>query len=88
MRRLLRQERGGVAILMALAFLNLSVPVISSALGLAGNLTIDSTVKTDILERQYCAVGAIEYVRYLLLDMTRWDAFVAAGARICTVERD
>ena len=57
MRRLLRQERGGVAILMALAFMLFSVPVVSSALGLANVLTIDSTVKTDILRRQYCSLG-------------------------------
>ncbi len=77
--RLIRSERGGVAILMVLAFMLLGTPLITSALGLADAVTMDSTVKTDILRRHYCALGAFEYIRYLLLDMSRWDAFVAAG---------
>ncbi len=38
----LLQERGGVAILMVLAFMALGVPVITSSLGLADTLNIDS----------------------------------------------
>ena len=64
----LLQERGGVAILMALALMALGVPVITSALGYADTLTTDSRVKTDILRRHYCSLGFIEYVRYLAMD--------------------
>ena len=68
-------QRGGIAILMALSFMALGVPVISAALGLASTLAIDSRVKTDILQRQYCALGAGEYIRYLTLDANRWEAW-------------
>ena len=66
--RLIRSEQGGVAILMVLAFMLLGTPLITSALGLADAVTSDSTVKTEILRRHYCALAINEYVRYLTLD--------------------
>ena len=76
---LLRRQQGAVAILMALAFLALGVPVITAALGLASNVSIDSRVKTKILKRQYCALGVREYIRYLSLDPSRWLAWWEAN---------
>ncbi len=75
---LLRRQRGSVAILMALGFMTLGVPVITAALGLASNVSIDSRVKTKILKRQYCALGVREYIAYLSLDPSRWLAWWAA----------
>ena len=70
---LLHSQQGAVAILMALAFMALGVPVITSALSLASNISIDSRVKHSILERQYCSVSVREYIRYLSLDRERWE---------------
>ena len=68
---------GGVAILMALALMAFGVPVITAALRLASTLAIDSRVKSEILDRHYCAVGVDEYVRYIALDGARWLAWLA-----------
>ena len=50
--RLLRSQRGAVAILMAMAFLALGLPIITTALDLASTVSIDSRKKADILHRQ------------------------------------
>ena len=42
----------GVAMLMVIAFMALSVPMITGALALSGTLSKDSTVKTEIRKRQ------------------------------------
>ena len=75
MRRLLRCQRGGVALIMVLAFLSLGTPVVTSTLNLADSLSIDSRTKRDILENDYCALGVAQYVRYLTLTDARWDAW-------------
>ena len=79
MRSLLTNEKGAVAILMVLVFMALGVPVITAALKLSSTLSTDSRVKTDILERQYCALGVREYIRYLSLDPSRWLAWWVAN---------
>ncbi|MCH9038968.1 MAG: DUF11 domain-containing protein [Chloroflexi bacterium] len=58
-RRILRRE-DGVTIVMVLAFMALSVPVVTAALGLASTLNIDSRVKGDIAQAQFSAIGANE----------------------------
>ena len=75
MRRLVRCQRGGVALIMVLAFLSLGTPVVTSTLNLADSLSIDSRTKRDILENDYCALGVAQYVRYLTLTDARWDAW-------------
>ena len=77
MRFLLTNEKGGVAILMVLGFMAFGVPIITAALGLASTLSIDSRVKSQILDRHYCGVGEDEFVRYLALDGSRFLAWVA-----------
>ena len=77
MKRLLGQERGGITILMVLSFMMLGTPVISSALNLADAFSRDSKVKTRILKRHYCGLAAAEYVRYLTLEPSRWNAWWA-----------
>ena len=54
----------GVAMIMAIAFMALSVPLVTGALTFAGALSSDSVVKTDILKRQYAGLGIRDYVRY------------------------
>ena len=75
MRSPLTGAKGGVAILLALALMAFGMPVITAALRLSSTLAIDSRVKTEILDRQYCALGVGEYIRYLTLDATRWQAW-------------
>ena len=58
-RRIIRRE-DGVTIVMVLAFMALSVPIVTAALGLASTLSIDSRVKGDIAKRQFSAIGANE----------------------------
>ena len=85
MRSSLRRESGSVAMLIAIAFMALSIPLVTGALGLSTGLSVDSKVKTDILERQYCSLAAMEYLRYLGLDATRWSDFVSAGEEGVTI---
>ena len=61
--------------MLVLAFMAFGVPIITAALTLSSTIAIDSRVKTDILKRQYCALGVGEYIRYLTLDPDRWQAW-------------
>ena len=45
LRRCLKSQRGGIALLVVLAFMALGVPLVSSALGLAATNSIDSRSK-------------------------------------------
>ena len=72
-------QRGGVAILTALAFLLFSVPVITGSLGLAQHTSIDSRVKTEIMNEHYCGLGVHQYIEYQVIDTVRWDAWLAAN---------
>ena len=55
----------GVAMIMVIAFMALSIPMITGALSLSGTLSSDSTVKTEILKRQYSALGGDQFGGYL-----------------------
>ena len=59
--------------MVVLGFMALGVPLVSSALGLASTASIDSRSKKQILRHQYCALGAGEYVNYLLNNTARWS---------------
>jgi hypothetical protein len=78
MKSILRGEAGGVAMMMVIAFMVYGVTLVTSALNLTGILSTDSRVKVDILNRHYCALGVMEYVRYLTLDSQRWAGWWAA----------
>ena len=73
MKRVLRCQRGGVALVMVLAFMALGTPVVTSTLNLADSFSIDSRTKRSILENQYCGLAVVEYVKYLNLNLARWD---------------
>ena len=76
-RSILKGQRGGVAILTAMGFVFLSVPLISGSLGLSQTSNIDARVKADIMHRDYCGLGLQEYFNYLLMDTSRWEAFLS-----------
>ena len=61
----LNGQRGGVALLVALGFLLLSIPLITGSLGLSQTINIDARVKTDIMRQDYCAVAVVEYFEYV-----------------------
>ena len=58
-KRLIHKE-DGVTMVLALAFMAISVPIITAALGLASTLTVDSTVKSRIARDQFSQIGAEE----------------------------
>ena len=58
--------------LLVIGFMLLGVTLVTSNLRLSSALSTDSRVKHDIMNRQYCALGVIEYVRYLTQDADRW----------------
>ena len=78
MKRIAGSEKGAMAMLLVIAFMALAVPLVTSSLGLSSMLTTDSRVKTGILKRQYCALAAVEYVRYLTLEPQIWADWWAA----------
>lgn len=75
----LKGQRGGVAILTSLGFLVFSVPLITGSLGLAQTTNIDARVKTDVMHRDYCGLALKEYIKYLLMDTSRWVEFLVAN---------
>ena len=80
--RLLRNQRGGVALLMVLGFMALGTPTVTGILDLSDSLSVQSRVNTDRLKRDYCGLAVSEYVRYLTLNSSRWDAWWAAPGRV------
>ena len=60
---------------MVLAFMALGTPVVTSTLNLADSLSVDSRTKRGILEDQYCGLAVVEYVKYLNLNLARWDSW-------------
>ena len=72
MKNLLRSQEGALGMILVVGFMALSIPLITSSLVLSGALTKDSVVKTDIMKRQYAALGVGEYVGYLASSPTGW----------------
>ena len=70
--------------MMALAFMVLGVPVVTGILRLTDTLASDAQVKTNLVRRDYCGLAAVEYVRFIALDETRWDDWWAAPGRVIT----
>lgn len=77
--RCLGGQSGGIAILTALGFLLIAIPLITSSLNLAQNSAIDARVKTNIIHQHYCGLAVSEYFDYLLADTGRWDAWLTAN---------
>ncbi len=68
-----RGERGAVLI-VAVAFMALIVPLVTAALGLAGTLSVDSRVKTQIAKHQYSALGGDQHALHRLLNDPSYGA--------------
>ena len=84
MHRLLGQQ-SGQALALVMAFMVLSVPLITSALTLASTLSIDSQVKTRILKSQYAALGCQQWSLHILLDaQTSFTTTTVINGRTCT----
>ena len=67
MQKLLRDESGGIALLMVLGFMALAVPIVTSTLSYTSTLSRDSVVKTNITLGQYGALGGYEHGTHRLL---------------------
>lgn len=77
MKNLIRNQEGALGMILVIGFMALAVPLITASLFLSGALSRDSQVKTDILKRQYAALGVGEYVDYLVSDpvlFTTWKS--------------
>ncbi len=48
-------------------------------MGLAQHTSIDSRVKTEIMNEHYCGLGVHQYIEYQVIDTVRWDAWLAAN---------
>ena len=75
MKNLLRRQEGALGMILVIGFMALAVPLITASLFLSSALSRDSQVKTDILKRQYAALGIGEYVNYLVSSPALWDAW-------------
>ncbi|MFQ6027850.1 MAG: hypothetical protein ACE5Q6_10200 [Dehalococcoidia bacterium] len=84
MKKLLSKQQG-VGMIMVLAFISISVPVIGGGLALSGTLSEDSRVKTDILKRQYSALGVHQFVLELMDDPTLWEEWLDESGGECTI---
>ena len=61
------RTQNGSALFLALVLMAVAVPLVTATLSLASALSVDSTVKTRILKRQYANLGAMQYATYRLL---------------------
>jgi hypothetical protein len=84
-KQLLRQQ-SGIGMIMVLAFISISVPIIGGALSLSGSLSKDSQVKTNILKRQYSALGVHQFVLELMDDPTEWETWLDESDGDGTIE--
>ena len=57
----------GQALLIVMAFMLLSLPLVTSALGYASVLLLDSRVKNNLLKRQYSALGGQQLALHNIL---------------------
>ena len=78
MRALLRRQEG-VGLVMVLAFMGLTVPLITAALGLATTLSVDSRVKNGILKSQYSVLAGTQYALYRVIYETGYIESLPTG---------
>ena len=74
-KRLLTEDEG-LAMVIVVGFMALSIPLLTAALSLAGTLSADSRVKLEIARGQYSNIGATEYVRYLSDSPETWNHWI------------
>ena len=85
-KRLLTREEG-LAMVIVVGFMAVSIPLLTGALSLAGALSADSRVKLEIARGQYSDIGAIEYVLYLSDAPETWNQWIqdTAGLETLTI---
>ncbi len=74
-----RGSERGAALVMVLAFMALSIPLITGALRVATTMNVDSRVKEDIATSHYTAVGGSEYAEYRLAYEPGYSESLQAG---------
>lgn len=72
MKQLLSREEG-LGMVIVIAFMGLAIPLITTALTLAGSLSLDSQTKNRKAQGQYAATAVLEYVHYLLSNPETWE---------------
>jgi len=77
--RRLRHRQQGSALIMLLAFMALAIPLVTSSLGLASSLSIDSRVKTGITKSQYAAIAGGQHGTYRVLHESGYQESLQPG---------
>ena len=77
--RTLAHGQKGVSLVIVLAFMALSVPLITGALGLASTVSIDSRIKTTIAKSQYATMGGVQHAIHRLTNEAGYLTSLTAG---------
>jgi uncharacterized repeat protein (TIGR01451 family) len=86
MKKLL-QRQDGIAMIFVMAFMALSIPMVTAALGLASTLSLDSRIKTSLAIDQYCALGGSEHALYrVLYDAAYMDSLAVGEQGTYTID--
>ena len=83
MRRLMSRQ-DGQALIIVLAFMFMSVPLMAGVLQLASTMALDSRTKTLILKSQYTSLGAQQYAIHSLLSDTSTLPIELNGTTVTT----
>ena len=80
------RSQDGSAMIMAVAFISLVVPMVLGGLTIASSLAIDSRVRSDVMEDQYTVIGGSEHALYrLLYDVGYSDSLTVGTADDYTI---
>ncbi|MBI2867042.1 MAG: DUF11 domain-containing protein [Chloroflexi bacterium] len=77
--RALAHGQRGVSLVIVLAFMALSAPLITGALGLASTLSVDSRIKTTIVKSQYATMGGVQHAIHRLTNEAGYLSSLTAG---------
>ena len=76
------EQSRGSAFIIVLAFMAISVPLVTGALGLASTLNVDSRLKTGITKGQYSALGGDQDALYRILYENGFTDSIPLGSEI------
>ena len=79
LQRTARQGERGAGLILALAFLVLVVPIVTSALALGSTLATDSNVKTRMAKSDYGVTGGVQHGIYRIAHETGYADSLAVG---------
>jgi len=86
LRNRLWRRQDGVAMLMVLGFMAISIPIIIGYLAFAGTLVTDSEVKHRILVSQYASQGCSQYAAWKLINEPGYADSLVDGDNILLFE--